>query len=275
MTGCHNRSNDQAGSPYKTMLRKLRYKYQSYCATYRTHAMTTCNGGMRHTGRGRDLNYHLDITTEGDTGGIDIGPNNDDESTNSSACFWRMGGGWLPWQPPDQQPDKTNHTHKRNTQLMTMSGSQRRSASGGIGPHRMGTTESLFCTQGMTDYTPSPIEPFREVICHYMDTLCNTQKQTNLTNSLLQDLTIFSGHDSTKLEYWLMDLETADDLTNEGHAKLAKAKSRGLTCTLIIEAIYSEKTWDEIKDLDSYFVMPVFTCTHHASWIYNSGRTNP
>ena len=46
-----------------------------------------------------------------------------------------------------------------------------------------------------------------------------------------------------------MDLETAGNLSNESQAKLPKAKSRGLTHTLIMEAINSEKTWDEIKDL--------------------------
>ena len=46
-----------------------------------------------------------------------------------------------------------------------------------------------------------------------------------------------------------MDIETAADLINESWAKLAKAKSRGSTCMLVTEAINSEKTWDEIKDL--------------------------
>ena len=46
-----------------------------------------------------------------------------------------------------------------------------------------------------------------------------------------------------------MDIETAADLTNESQAKLAKAKSRGLECTLVTEAINSEKSWEEIKDL--------------------------
>ena len=48
-------------------------------------------------------------------------------------------------------------------------------------------------------------------------------KQTHLTNSLLQDIAIFNKHDSTKLEEWLTDIETAVDLTNENQAKLAKA----------------------------------------------------
>ena len=97
--------------------------------------------------------------------------------------------------------------------------------------------------------TPAPTEPFREVVHQYTDTLCATQKQENLTNSLLQDIAIFSEQDSTKLEECLMDIETAAGLINESQVKLAKAKSRGLTLTLVMEVINSEKTWDEIKDL--------------------------
>ena len=96
---------------------------------------------------------------------------------------------------------------------------------------------------------PTPTEPFGEVIWQYTNTLCTTQKQSNLTNSLLQDIAIFNGHDSTKLEEWLIGIETAADLTNESRAKLAKGKSRGLTHTLVTEDISVDKSWDEIKDL--------------------------
>ena len=85
-----------------------------------------------------------------------------------------------------------------------------------------------------------------------MNTMCTTQKQTNLTSSLLQDIAVFNEYNSTQLKEWLIDIETAADLTNESQAKLAKAKSRGLTCTLVTEAINSDKSWDEwdeIKDL--------------------------
>ena len=71
----------------------------------------------------------------------------------------------------------------------------------------------------------------------------------NLTNSLLQDITIFNEHYFTKLEEWLTDIKTSVDLTSRSQAKFAKAKSRGLTCTLVTEAINSEKTWNGIKDL--------------------------
>ena len=43
--------------------------------------------------------------------------------------------------------------------------------------------------------------------------------------------------------------ETAADLKDESQAKLAKAKSRGLSHTLVTEAINSGKSWEEIKDI--------------------------
>ena len=79
--------------------------------------------------------------------------------------------------------------------------------------------------------------------------LCSVQKQTNLTNSLIQDISVFNGHDATQLEDWLVDIETAADLTAESQTKLAQAKSKGLTCTLISKAITSGKSWDDIKDV--------------------------
>ena len=97
--------------------------------------------------------------------------------------------------------------------------------------------------------TPAPTEPLGEVIRHYTNTLCSAQKQTNLGNSLLKDISVFNGHDATQLEDWLVDIETAADLTAEIRTKLAQAKSKGLTCTLITEAITSGKSCDDIKDL--------------------------
>ena len=67
---------------------------------------------------------------------------------------------------------------------------------------------------------PAPNEPLGEVIRHYMSTLCSAQKQTNLTNSLLQDASVFNGHDTIQLEDWLVAIETAADLTVERRTKL-------------------------------------------------------
>ena len=68
-------------------------------------------------------------------------------------------------------------------------------------------------------------------------------------NSLLQDIAVFNEHDSTMLEIWLTDIEIAADLTSKSRAKLAKVKLRGLTSTLVTEAITLNKFRNEIKDL--------------------------
>ena len=81
----------------------------------------------------------------------------------------------------------------------------------------------------------------------YTGTLCSAQKQTNFTNTLIQDIHIFNGNDTTQLEDWLVDIETAANLSAEGRTKLAQAKTKGLTHTLITEALTSTKCWDDIK----------------------------
>ena len=108
-----------------------------------------------------------------------------------------------------------------------------------------------------------------------MTTLCTAQKQTNLTTSLLQDIPFFHEHDATWLEDWLMDIEMAADLSNDSRANLAKAKSRGLTHTLIIEAITLDKLWEDIKDfLRLKFAMLISTPIYHASWKFSIEKMN-
>ena len=68
-------------------------------------------------------------------------------------------------------------------------------------------------------------------------------------NTLLQDIKIFNGNDTSQLEDWLSDIKTASDLTSKSRTKLAQAKSKGLIRTLISEALSSDKNWDEINDL--------------------------
>ena len=123
---------------------------------------------------------------------------------------------------------------------------------------------------------PTPTDPLREVIWQYTDTLCTMQKQSNLTNPLLQDIPVFNKHDSTKLEDWLTDIKMAADLTSESRARLAKAKSRGLTHTLVTEAITLTKSWDEIKDLLQLKLCNANIHTYpHASWRSSSEKGIP
>ena len=90
--------------------------------------------------------------------------------------------------------------------------------------------------------------PIENVLDRYTETLCTVQKKTSLESSLLQDIPILNGQDSSQLEDWLTDIETASELTNKTRTKLAQAKSRGLVRTLITEALIAQKSWDEIKD---------------------------
>ena len=89
--------------------------------------------------------------------------------------------------------------------------------------------------------------PIENVLDRYTKTLCTAQKKTSLESSL-QDMPILNGQDSSQLEDWLMDIETASELTGESRTKLAQAKSRGLVRTIISEALVAQKSWEEIKD---------------------------
>ena len=82
----------------------------------------------------------------------------------------------------------------------------------------------------------------------YTETLCAAQKKTSLESSLLQDIPILNGQDSSQLEDWLTDIETISELTGKSRTKLAQAKSRGLVRTLITKALIAKKSWEEIKD---------------------------
>ena len=69
----------------------------------------------------------------------------------------------------------------------------------------------------------------------------------SLESSLLQDIPISNGQDSSQLEDWLMDIETASELTGESRTKLAQAKSKGLVRTLIAEALTAQKIGRKLR----------------------------
>ena len=90
--------------------------------------------------------------------------------------------------------------------------------------------------------------PIENVLDKYTENLCTAQKKTSLESSLLQDIPTLNGQDSSQLEDWLMDIETASELTGESRTKIAQAKLKGLVRTLISEALTAQKNWEEIKD---------------------------
>ena len=66
-------------------------------------------------------------------------------------------------------------------------------------------------------------------------------------------------------------METTADLTSESRTKLAQAKSKGLSCMLISEALNSDKSWDEIKDL---LHLKLCNLDIHVSWKFNQRTRN-
>ena len=91
-------------------------------------------------------------------------------------------------------------------------------------------------------------DPIANVLDKYTKTLCTTQKKTSSESSLLQDIPTLNGQDSSQLEDWLTDIETASELTGESRTKIAQAKSKGIVRTLISEVLTVQKNWEEIKD---------------------------
>ena len=83
----------------------------------------------------------------------------------------------------------------------------------------------------------------------YMDTLHATQRESNFTTTMFQDIPIFDEQDSSKLEDWFMDIETTSDILTESYTHLPKAKSDNLMHTLISEATQTGECWDEIKGI--------------------------
>ena len=90
--------------------------------------------------------------------------------------------------------------------------------------------------------------PIEQVLGKYTKTLCTAQKKTSLESSLLQEIPTLNGQDSSQLEDWLTDIETASELTGKSRTKIAQAKSKGLVRTFISEALTAQKNWEEIKD---------------------------
>ena len=58
-------------------------------------------------------------------------------------------------------------------------------------------------------------DAIENMLDRYTKTLCTAQKKTSLESSLLQDIPTLNGQDSSQLEDWLTDIDTASELTGE------------------------------------------------------------
>ena len=235
MSACHS---TRKHSLLKTMLGKIRDRYQTYCTTYKRHAMATCQRGA-----GCPLDRGIDLYAE-DPEPTDI----DNESTHSSDATVALGGPEAEGHPKD--PVFSNHD--KLTALMREINDLHQWVEAGEGQSAVSLDcieyelQNLYNTSSTNsthtywlmywpsekwyDTTQTPCAP------------CRSKQiwQTHYCRIYL----FFNEHNSTKLEELLRDMETAADLTNESRAKLAKVKSRWLTHTLVTEAINSDKSWD-------------------------------
>ena len=206
----------------KKVLNKLGDSYQTYVNTYKMHMMATHHGG---TG----LPLEMDPNPQAQD--IDI-PND---------CL-------------EDMDDFENIEHKSHMQLKELTNEldhlwHKVEVAKNQPTDAINHLEHELHRLSLALHPSAPSEPLDEVLQQYTETLCTVQKKTTFASTLLQDITIFNGNDSTQLEDWLLDIETAANLTSESRTKLAQAKCKGLTHMLISGALNSDKSWDEIKDL--------------------------
>ena len=212
-------------SPLKTVFNRLGDTYQAYCNTYKMHAMATHNGSTEQP-------LDRDATPNGKDADVDILHNYHHEDAGDFETIEQ--------EHPTNLADITWELDDLNHRVQAGEGQP---------------IEALHCIEcklqrlSIALHPSAPQGPLNAVLQQYMETLCSAQKQTNFANTLMHGIPTFNGSDSTQLEDWLVDIVTAADLMDESRTKLAQAKSKGLTCTLISEALITGKCWENIKDL--------------------------
>ena len=86
-------------------------------------------------------------------------------------------------------------------------------------------------------------EPVHKTMHVYMDTLHATQRKSNLTTIMLQDIPTYDGHDSSKLEDWFMDIEKTAYILTESHTCLTEAKLHGSPTHSSARPLKQESVW--------------------------------
>ena len=74
------------------------------------------------------------------------------------------------------------------------------------------TDKLQHLTMALQPAPQSSEEPVDKFMQAYMDTLCATQRESNLTTTMFQDILTFDWQDSSKFEDRFMDIETTADI---------------------------------------------------------------
>ena len=193
----------QTHSPIKKLFYTLENSIQTYINYHKTHARAACYGGMGDTSMENPETQDIDNDNDSQENF------QEDNIIQQLLCKTEQ----LRQTVEDRDNDPRDAIHQLEQKLNQLT---------------------------LTLHAPS--EPIEEVLDKYTDTLCNEQKKTSLESSLLQDIPTLNGQDSSQLEDWLTDIETASELTGESRTKLAQAKSKGLVRALILEALTAQKT---------------------------------
>ena len=201
-------------SPLKKVLNKIEDSYQTYINPYKTQAMATKHGGTGKPSE-KDSDPQENNVAIHDEYQPDV---NDFENIE-----------------PDHHARLRDLTHEIDHLQQNVKANKTKP---------MDAITHLECKLNRLTLTLCPstlAEPLDEVLQQYTDTLCTAQKKMSFVNTLLQDIVIFNGNDSSQLKDWFIDIQTASDLTGKCRTKLAQAKSKGLIGTLISEAVSSNK----------------------------------
>ena len=133
--------------------------------------------GVGHAGKYRDLNSHIE-----NAGNIDMGPKNDNESTNSVDTMIAFRGteadGHLSVLLPNSQAD-VNILAREINSLWQCAGAGEDQTAKGLDciDHLEWELQNLsLALRAQLTSTPASMEQFREVVHQYTDTLCTTQK---------------------------------------------------------------------------------------------------
>ena len=204
----------QTCSPIKKILNKIGDSCQTYINYYKTHTIASYYRGIGNTSVNNSEPQDIDADIQDNYQG-DI---NDLENIE-----------------PDHQAGLKDLPHEIQQLRQTIKDNDNDPMDS------ISHLEHKLNQLALTLCMPMPAEPIWEVLNKYTNTLCNAQKKTSFESSILQDITILNGNDSSQLEDWLTDIETASDLTGKSRTKLAQAKSKGLIRTLISEALASKK----------------------------------
>ena len=165
MSTCQNL---RSCSPLKTVLGRLGDTYQAYCNTYKTHSMATPHGGS-----GQPFDRVTDMPRE-EQPVIDT-------NVDLQQDFY----------PEDtDQFENIEHNNPNRLHVITreLDLHQRIQAEEGSPVESLHHIEQELQQLSISLNLPIHTKPLGEVLKHYTNTLCSAQKQTNITNSLLQDI---------------------------------------------------------------------------------------